>query len=219
MELIIIISLLVVVSAVLVAALLSNRRKTKELEELSEVKKNYEEVQKYLTDQDSDFPLQWVKTDGKGNRWYQFKNPTRIPAIRSIMGEVAATQAEMKMTMTSLHKFCVAMETKIVEKNFIDLSSLVSRLKERLTWAYEEKTLTSLAVNYFLIEGEDPTTISDEFTEKKRELLSSDIELRAFFLTAAFNYTRTTGNILETDILNSLIQNQQKDKEQKTAFD
>lgn len=175
-------------------------------------RRDQKRVKDYLADVEEYSMIQIYK-DSLGNNWYAFKNPLKLPAMRSIAGEAAARQAEMNMDSETLHEFIMEMEKEANQGKITNMMAIFGKMKERLTWAFEEKTMENLAVNYFVLEGEPVQVLSDKWIEKKREILASDIEAKAFFLSAAFKYTKTIGDISSSDILKYLTEKAVKGRE------
>jgi len=154
----------------------------------------------YLKESSKDFELVPVYTDSSKNKWYTFANPLKLPANRALAGEVSMRQAEMNLDRETLEDFITQIKTHANLGEITAVFYLIERIEERMTWACEENTLLSLANVYFLLEGENPMLMTEEFSKKKKELMTNDAEARSFFLTAAFKLTNTYSDISETDI-------------------
>jgi len=145
-----------------------------------------------------------IYTDKFGNDWFEYVNNLTIPARRTINAEVATRFAEMKLTKSELMILIDAMKKNANTGNIVELFSVLSEIEFRLNFIGEEKTLMELAVCYFIIDGEDETQFSDEWQNKKRDILNADSDAKDFFLQKAFERTIQFGNTSETDILNFL---------------
>ena len=156
------------------------------------------------------YGLTEIYKDSKGRRWYSFANPVRMPAVRAIYCEIATRQAEMNLTQDSLEKFLIRIIDFMNQGEFVNAAHTVSEVKARLTEACEESTLLALAGYYFILEGENPETVVDDWIEKKREIWEEDADAKAFFLLASYRVTGKLSAISESDILGYLAEAQAK---------
>lgn len=172
-------------------AVRSSRRSRKYFEEDL---RDYELVKIYTT----------TDTGGKAVNWYSFVNPLRLPAARAIAGEVAMKQAEMNIDRDALLAFIAGMKDSANKGKITEMFADLINLEQRVNYACEEETLLSLACVYFLIEGEDPRTISEGLQSRKRAIMKADDNARAFFLSSAYKLTGTLSDISAVDILSYL---------------
>jgi hypothetical protein len=156
--------------------------------------RDYELVKIYTT----------TDTSGKAVNWYSFVNPLRLPAARAIAGEVAMKQAEMNIDRDTLLAFIAGMKDSANKGKITEMFADLMNLEQRVNYACEEETLLSLACVYFLIEGEDPRTISEGLQSRKRSIMKADDNARAFFLSSAYKLTGTLSDISAVDILSYL---------------
>lgn len=174
-------------------------------------------AQKYLTEDQADYDLVKVYDDRQGNSWYAFSNPLKLPAQRALAGEVAMKQAMMNMDRDMLADYILKIKEHANKGELTTVFYLVERIEERLTWSCEEQTLLSLANVYFLLEGENPLTISDVTSKRKKQLMTDDIEAKGFFLTAAYKLIDRYSDISETDILTYLMEREAESASRRTA--
>jgi hypothetical protein len=184
----------VVVAHQLVTKVMRKRGEKRSRQYFQEDLKDYEIVKIYTTKDQS----------GKELNWYSFVNPLRLPAARAIAGEVAMKQAEMNIDRETLISFITGMKDSANKGKITELFADLMNLEQRVNYACEEETLLSLACVYFLTEGEDPRTISEGVQARKREIMKTDDNARAFFLTSAFKLTNTLSDISAVDILSYL---------------
>jgi hypothetical protein len=170
--------------------------------------KRERQARTYLTEQVNEFELVKIyeskDEQGKHLNWYAFVNPLKLPAARAIAGEIAMKQAEMNIDRDTLLEFITNMKEAANKGDITQLFYDLVNMEQRANYACEEETLLSLACVYVLIEGEDPRTIAEGTQKRKRELMKSSDEMRAFFLTCAFKLTGTYSDISATDMLNYL---------------
>lgn len=155
----------------------------------------------YYTDPES--PIDCIY-DRDGVRFYAFRDPAKMPALRMISAEAAAKQADLCMTPEMYHRMKEEAKAKANAGNIIDCFVIMDKIGERMEYAAETVTLMNLANCYFLLEGEDPTRVTDTWTEKKMKLWKSNEEMRDFFLIASFRLTGKYGSISGEDILKYL---------------
>lgn len=166
----------------------------------------------YLMDQVQEYPLDHIYTDKLNNKWYTFRNPAHIPALRTITISQQLRQSRMNMTEEKLLEYLKDIDKCVNNSDPGGVLMHTSLIRERMTYALEPQTMMDLATTMFLIEGEEPTTIVEDDIRKKKEILKSDIEACAFFLTAAYNSTQTYGDISQGDTLEFLKDYQAKNE-------
>ena len=191
----------VVLAHKLTTKVIRTRREKRARQYFEEDLKDYEIVKIYTTKDHK----------GKELNWYSFVNPLRLPAARAIAGEVAMKQAEMNIDRETLLNFITGMKDSANKGKITELFADLMNLEQRVNYACEEETLLSLACVYFLTEGEDPRTISEGVQARKREIMKTDDNARAFFLTSAYKLTSTLSDISAVDIL-SYLKNQKGPK-------
>lgn len=144
--------------------------------------------------------LEPVHKDKFGNTWYQYKEPRQLPYGRAVVAEIAVKQSELNITKERLLEFFDMCETLANHGKISKILQKFENIRERLTWACEEETLKGVALVYFVIEGEDPTTYSDEWGERKKQIFQDDPETAYFFLAAGFKLITGLSNTSEADI-------------------
>ena len=73
--------------------------------------------------------------------------------------------------------------------DIVSLFGILSEIEFRLDFVGEEQTLLELASVYFLIQGEPADDLSEEWTNKKKNILKNDSDARSFFLSRAYLFT------------------------------
>ncbi len=190
-------------------------------------KRGEKNAKNWLENLNTDHPIvkiySMVDDAGKAINFYMFKNPLNLPAARAIAGEVAMRQAECNMDRETILAFIASMMEAAKKGEVVKMFADLQNMEERVNYACEEETLLSLACVYFLIEGEDPFKMNSKIQEKKKELIRSDENARAFFLTSAYNLTSEFSDMSAADILNYLKEQKQpksprSQAEQDTSF-
>lgn len=148
-----------------------------------------------------DWQLELVYTTRDGQKVYGYKNPMEMPAKRAFSAEIATKQASMNINREQLEGFLVAMETAGNAGQIVELFGYLHNLKERLTWACEEKTLENLANCYLVLEGENPDIVHPKWSERKKKIIKEDLEAKGFFLRYALLRTRDYSALSDKDIL------------------
>lgn len=152
-------------------------------------------------------PLNCIYTDKFGNKWYEYESNLMMPAKRAIAAEVAARFADMNITKDKLIELMGKMKELANQGNIVDLFHLLAEIEFRLNFLAESKTLTELAICYFVIEGEDETDFVETVKKKKLEILEKDEEAAAFFLERAYRLTMNYSDMSEGVILEFLKEN------------
>ena len=149
-------------------------------------------------------PLTKVYTDRNGRNWYEYSNPMTMPARRAIAAEIATRFQEMNLTKNELIRLMKAMKDSANDGNIVQLFQYLGEIEFRLNFIGEENTLLELASIYFLIDGEDETTMDEKHKQIKLDALKGDVELKDFFIQKAFTKTINYSNMSGTAILDYL---------------
>lgn len=149
-------------------------------------------------------PLTKIYTDKNGRNWYEYTNPLTIPARRAISAEVATRFQEMNLTKDQLIRLMGAMKDAANKGNIVELFQFLGEIEFRLNFIGEEITLMELASVYYVVDGEDETTLDEKWKMWKLEALKGDAELKDFFIQRAFTLTTNYSNTSGTAILDYL---------------
>lgn len=133
--------------------------------------------------------LREIYTSEDGSKWFEFENPMNTPAKRAIAAEVATRFADMNLTKPVFKKLIQRMKEEANKGDIVSLFGILSEIEFRLDFVGEEQTLLELASVYFLIEGEPADDLSEEWTNKKKNILKNDSDARSFFLSRAYLFT------------------------------
>lgn len=149
-------------------------------------------------------------TDKFGNNWFGFKTFEYLPNDRREQFIIATTALELNLTKQDLNKYIDtinALADDIVKtpENKFKIFSLNERLRERANLAAYYKVIADLVNVFFLLEGEDPNTLSQEFTIKKTKLLEQDNEAKKFFFVLLTQHIYNSRDISETEIWEYLL--------------
>lgn len=159
----------------------------------------------------SNIPLTKIYTDRSGRNWYEYSNALTIPARRAIAAEIATRFQEMNLTKEQLIRLMGAMKTAANAGNIVELFQYLGEIEFRLNFLGEENTLLELASIYFIIDGEDESTMDEMIKQTKLDALRGDAELKDFFIQKAFTLTTNYSNTSETAILDYLKTNAQNE--------
>lgn len=157
---------------------------------------------------DRKIPMTKIYTDKHGVSWFEYDNPLMIPAKRAIAAEVATRFADMNLTRHQLIKLIQEMKRNANEGKIVDLFHLLAEVEFRINYLGEEETLMELALCYFVIDGEDETSLDEIHKKRKRDLLKSDDEALGFFLDRAWRLTTKYSDSSEVAIVDYLKMNQ-----------
>ncbi|MFM9143187.1 MAG: hypothetical protein ACKOPP_04215 [Bacteroidota bacterium] len=127
-----------------------------------------------------------------------------IPARRAIAAEIATRFQEMNLTKEQLMRLMVAMKEAANKGNIVELFQYLGEIEFRLNFIGEENTLMELAAIYFVMDGEDETTLDEKWKQIKLDSFKGDGDLKDFFLQRAFTLTTNYSNISGTGILDYL---------------
>ena len=161
---------------------------------------------------DTNFETEEIFKDKFGNRWFQFTNKLNIPARRAIAAEVATRFADLNLTKPALKELIELMKDNANKGDIVSLFGVLNEIEYRLDYVGEEKTLTDLAVTYYLLNDEDPAILDEKLQKKKRKILEDDPKAKDFFLQAAFDCTMNYSNTSPIDIIDYLEHNGINDK-------
>lgn len=146
-------------------------------------------------------PVEEIRKDIYGNKYYVFKDPRQISPQRAIAAMGLVRFADMRITRNRLNNILDEMEKQFNAGQFMKAGALIEeiRISEQL-WA-EPETLRELATVYVMIDGESPLTYDPHVNQKKKEMWAADTETEAFFLYYAFkfteSYSKNSGNDLQ----------------------
>lgn len=127
-------------------------------------------------------PLHLAYTDNTGRRWYTYLNFVDIPVQRMVYIQLAARDAEMKVTPLIFGQYLEKMTKAVNEGKINVVMEVINELKTRQTLFAEEDTLIRLMAHYVVMDGEDPATHSDSLYLEKIDRFKKDISLKNFFL-------------------------------------
>ena len=144
--------------------------------------------------------LNKIYTDKFGNDWFEYSNNLTMPVKRTINAEISTRFAEFNLTKSELQHLINEMKKRANDGNIVELFSILNEIEFRMNYIGEEKTLTELALCYFVCGNEDETQFSDDDQNKKREILKADSDAKDFFLQKAFEHTIQFSNMSGKDI-------------------
>lgn len=144
--------------------------------------------------------LNKIYTDKFGNDWFEYSNNLTMPVKRTINAEISTRFAEFNLTKSELQHLINEMKKRANDGNIVELFSILNEIEFRMNYIGEEKTLTELALCYFVCGNEDETQFSDDDQNKKREIFKADSDAKDFFLQKAFERTIQFSNMSEKDI-------------------
>jgi hypothetical protein len=147
--------------------------------------------------------LEFIRQDKFGNKWFAFRNIMQISAKRATDSEFASRWSEFGITQ-ELYVRQMSKAKSLVTKDAIAAGSIIQDLIDRATLAAEEETLKLLALQLFLIEGENPLILTPEFRDKKLKIFAEDEETKGFFLHSAYMSLRDLKQLSEGDLLTYL---------------
>lgn len=156
--------------------------------------------------------LEFIREDKFGNKWFALRNIMQLSAKRATDSEFAARWSEFGITQ-DLYVRQMTKAKALVTKDAIAAGSIIQDLIDRATLAAEEETLKLLALQLFLIEGENPIMLTEEFRDKKLKIFAEDEETKGFFLHSAYMSLRDLKQLSEGDLLTYL-----KEQEIKKAM-
>lgn len=150
-------------------------------------------------------------TDKSGTNWFGFKTFEYLPNARRVQYLLCTTAIELNLTKTEMSKYLDTMNSLLfnIEKdlpaNKSKLISLNERIRERLNLAAYYKVIADLINVFFFIEGENPNELSEEFVNKKNELLKNDLDARNFFFVYLTQKVYGLTDISETELQEYLL--------------
>jgi len=144
--------------------------------------------------------------DKMGNNWYHFPNILDMHPKRAMKATVAEKMGHLCITPEMLDRYIREIRIANDKGNTSRVGYLIERMDERRLLAGEKVTLESMMDAYFFIEGEDPESNSEYWTEKKKDIWSKDSDCHAFFLHKSFTMLRSINELSKTDIMDYLLQ-------------
>lgn len=140
-----------------------------------------------MTVNDKNPNVQLVFESIAGTKVYSFVDiNSSISAHRGVAAQEAKRFASMNITKTELTRLISAQKIAInTKRDFVEAFSIIQEIEYRLNMVCEEKSLLELSYIFFMIEGEDDDRPTMDINQKKQQLASEQIDLKAFFLRNA----------------------------------
>lgn len=146
-----------------------------------------------------------VYCDALGNTWYMYDNIGEMPITRKIDVEVAQKFAALSLGRNELAEgleLILDYSSRAQNKKALEIAF---KLKERLEFAAEERTLRAYACQLFLLNDEDPTKpTTAHYNDAKNAAFDKDEECRDFFLREVYRLLPTYRHELSVTIPNYL---------------
>jgi len=159
-----------------------------------------------MIDNSKNKKLKFVYEDKNKNKWYTFKNPMDIGAIRGIAAQKAERYVAMMVTKDEL-KLALDAHREAAKKGDIEKCfAIIYDLRYRTEMLCEENSVLDLAHIYYFLKDEDPEDESDYYRQQKQEIWAKDTACRSFFLRLGLALTKTFSPTSEKDLLKYLSQ-------------
>ena len=159
-------------------------------------------------DNSDDIQLIHIYTDSTGNKYYAYKNPVELPAIRALAIERTTRFAGMYVSEPTLREAVKQMKEAGNRQDISKLFSILQELEYRLEYLSEEETLLEIASYYFFDQTEDPMTVIADTIKAKITRWKNDIEAMSFFLQSAFRLIQKHSQLSADDLLMYLKENE-----------
>lgn len=123
-----------------------------------------------------------TSADGK-HKFYAYKNPLKVSALRGIAAEQAKRFAAMCITKDTAFQLIKEMKKAVnAEQDFVKAFAMMQEFEFRLEMICEESSILELVKLYYFLEDEHPDIPSEEHNKRKSEIIKDHPELKAFFL-------------------------------------
>lgn len=162
-------------------------------------------TKKYREEYRKNLPkMEVIYVDKFGNNWFHFPNLLNLPVKRGIRGEVVQRMAKLGMTEEMFDQYMVEIKRLCNRNDLVGVAGYIDRMNERRMLPAEENSLVNLANAFFVLEGEDPSQVSDHWFARKKAIWAEDPDCYAFFLHRAMSLLRDISALSETDLLEFL---------------
>lgn len=122
-------------------------------------------------------------------KFYALKDITQYHLSRNIAANAQNIYSEAGLTKNLLKEICTNM-TDAVNRNKLDeVAVWVNNIKARLNYPVDEDASLRMAMIYHFIDGENPDTCENNWTEEKLKLIKQDPEAYSFFLPIGLQFT------------------------------
>lgn len=142
-----------------------------------------------------------------GIKWYAHVNPLQISASRGVAAAKAKRFVDMMISESELKRLIAEQKKAAKEMDVIKVYAIVNEIDIRLNFLAEENSIIDLICIYFMLQDEDPMESSDKQNAIKREIIATESNARAFFLTCGKHLTERFNDISEADLLSYLEEN------------
>lgn len=144
--------------------------------------------------------LEVVYTTEKGVKFYAFKDPLAIGAIRGLSAEKARRFVDMNITERSLKELVKHIKKVAGAGDLVEAFAGIQEIDYRLNFISEESSVLDLACIYFFLEDEDPEIPTDAKNREKHAIFETDLKAKGFFLKIGIAITNKFSKQLEQDL-------------------
>lgn len=139
-------------------------------------------------------------------KFYALKEITEYHLSRNVAANAQNIYSEAGLTKNLLKEICDNM-TKAVNNNKLDeVAVWINNIKARMSYPVDEDSALRMAMIYHFIDGENPDTCENHWTEEKLKLVKQDPEAYSFFLPIGLVFTPSYQQFLTEISLNSFEQ-------------
>ncbi|WP_312208291.1 hypothetical protein [Empedobacter sp.] len=122
-------------------------------------------------------------------KFYALKDITQYHLSRNVAANAQNIYSEAGLTKEMLKEICKNM-TEAVNKNKLDeVSVWINNIKARMSYPVDEDSALRMAMIYHFIDGENPETCENHWTEEKLKKVKQDPEAYSFFLPIGLEFT------------------------------
>ncbi|MEG0695858.1 hypothetical protein [Algoriella sp.] len=144
--------------------------------------------------------------NGQPLKFYALKEITDYHLSRNIAANAQNIYSESGLTKNMLSEICNGL-TNAVNKNKLDeVAVWINNIKARMSYPVDEDAAIRMAMIYHFIDGENPDSCENHWTEEKLKLVKQDPEAYSFFLPIGLQFTPVYQEFLTEVSTNSLEQ-------------
>ena len=135
--------------------------------------------------------------DGNPLRFYALKDTSKYHLSRYVSANAQNIYSESGITKTLLSEICNKMLEAVNNNKLDEVAVWTNNLKARMSYPVDENAAIRMAMIYHFVEGENPNSCENHWTEWKLKKVLNDPEAYSFFLPVGLTYTPSYSEYLE----------------------
>lgn len=128
---------------------------------------------------------------------YRLKDASKYHISRYVSANAQNIYSECGITKVLLGEICNKVTESINANKLDEVAVWINNLKARMNYPVDENASLRMAMIYHFVEGENPDTCENQWTDWKLKKVLNDPEAYSFFLPIGLTYTPSYSEYLE----------------------